>query len=171
MLTRRRKAKYYDWKHKPCNSCGSRGHFSSFCPRKARRNSLRKEAIATKAKRTTTSTRWFNNNPPDKNGFYHCYLQISPYCLHRLTNKQTLMEHVYPKLKYPALRYEPLNLLPSCEMCNKLKGSNTIAALHRSGMFPILDTMVRTVEWQNLEDLLEFRAAQLGLRLDRPEVG
>lgn len=131
---------------------------------------MKPESTKTKAKRIAVSSEWFRLNPPEHDGYWYCYLGISPYCLRRMTNPEVCLEHVYPKNKYPALRYEVLNLKASCSFCNELKLSNTIAALQRSGMFPMLTSLIRSPDWQEWEAKMAELAEQLGVRLDQPLV-
>lgn len=105
-----------------CSQCGGTGHSKVSCfatPKKA----IKKEADSTKAKRQATSRAWFEQNPPDSNGNWQCYLQISPDCP-RILNRSTItLEHVKSKVRYPALKFDVNNLKAACSPCNKMKGS------------------------------------------------
>lgn len=66
---------------------------------------------------------FFLLNPVDENGYWYCYLRISPECPYKLTKQTLQIEHVKSKVRYPHLRYEPTNLRPACGFCNALKDS------------------------------------------------
>lgn len=151
-----------------CGNCGADGHTSLMCWKK-RREVIRVESPKKKQARLRTMAQWFEQNPPDEDGKWACYLGISPYCLRVITRDQLQLEHVYPKNKYPALRYITSNIKPSCGYCNSLKLSNTINQLCK--FYPNLASLVSQPEWQAWEDLMESHALRLGIRLDRPEPG
>ena len=134
-----------------------------------KRPRIKLESDAHRAKRQSVTAEWKSELKPDSDGFYTCYLRISPYCPRRLTLKQITPEHVYPKNKYPALRYRKENLKVACSFCNALKLSNTVNQLCK--FFPMLVEMVQQPEWQAWEDQMEEIANQLELRLDRPDPG
>jgi 5-methylcytosine-specific restriction endonuclease McrA len=105
-----------------CKYCGSNMHTTLMCINKPR-VPLRKESEKAKSKRTATSREWYTLNPPDKNGTWTCYLQISPRCPRILTRTTITLEHVKSKARHPELKYVVSNLKAACEFCNKLKGS------------------------------------------------
>lgn len=74
-------------------------------------------------KRLKLRDEWFELNPPDKEGYWYCYLRISPNCPYRLDKKTVQQEHVLSKTRRPDLKYDVTNLRPACDPCNKLKGS------------------------------------------------
>ena len=155
-------------KHLKCGYCGKDGHTSMMCHAKPKKR-IKKEADKARVQRQTVTTEWKRSLVPDRDGYYTCYLQISPSCPRRLTKLQVVPEHVYPKSKYPELKYEKLNLKIACEYCNKLKLSNTINKLCK--FYPNLIDLVQTEEWQLWEDQIEAVAARLNVRLDRPMPG
>lgn len=118
------------FKPKPCAECGSIWHSKgAHRPPKgfqARKRKLRYEALKTKAKRLKTADEWDKLNPPDHNGQWICYLQISPYCPVTLSRETMVREHVEPKNKRPDLKYDVNNLKPSCSPCNKLKAGRSL---------------------------------------------
>jgi len=167
MIEKMSKPKAKKNNYKKCKYCGGRNHSSIMCFRKARKP-LRQESISHKIKRTATAKAWFVLNPPDKDGYWECYLHISPRCLSRVNIENIQLEHVYPKGKYKELRYRHENLKPSCSFCNDLKRSNTINALVKSGMFPMLEKMVCSQEWKKWEVQMAQLASEYQIRLESP---
>lgn len=63
-------------------------------------------------------------------------LRVCPYCNHNYTltvsdkvgkvNFRPDFDHFYPKSLYPLLALSFYNLIPSCQVCNKLKGSKLV---------------------------------------------
>lgn len=105
-----------------CKYCGSSTHTTLMCLNKPR-VPIRQESEKARSKRTATSREWYRLNPPDENGTWICYLQISPRCPRILTRSTITLEHVKSKVRHPELKYDVNNLKPACEFCNKLKGS------------------------------------------------
>jgi 5-methylcytosine-specific restriction endonuclease McrA len=105
-----------------CKYCGGTNHTSLMCLKKPRKP-IRQESVKAQSKRTATSREWYRLNPPDNNGNWICYLQISPRCPRILTRETITLEHVKSKARHPGLKYDVNNLKPACEFCNKLKGS------------------------------------------------
>lgn len=117
---------------------------------------LSRESKKSQQKRKQTAARWFENNPPDEDGYWDCYLQISDYCHKRVNRPMITLEHCYPKFKYPELKHVQENIKPSCAFCNKLKGSKTLQQLAR--IFPKIDAMLKTPYWIELCAILEARS-------------
>lgn len=115
-----------------CKICGSDQHWQTFCPRR-KRPRIKPESDKARTKRMITNRIWRKNNPPDADGYYTCYLQISSMCTKRMTPRSVTREHVQPKVKAPHLKYNPDNLRPACSWCNKLKGSKTLEQLIGEG--------------------------------------
>lgn len=114
---------------KPCKWCGEENptHYPFQCKDNPKRNKYKlpkqgKVAFAMKMTRDV----WFDKNPPDSNGFYHCYLNISNQCPNRLLPIDTMLDHVQPRSSHPELRFDLLNLMPCCFWCNSLKGSRSL---------------------------------------------
>lgn len=107
---------------KACKYCGGTNHtaFGCYLKRSAR---LRKESKKSMEKRLAVREQWFELNPPDKNGYWYCYLQIVPNCEKRLTKSTLQLEHVKSRARHPELKYEVKNLRPACAPCNHMKGS------------------------------------------------
>lgn len=146
-------------KRSTCKGCGSEWHTFWKCPYKERkltlykpRKPLRTESVKSRRKRTITYKQWIKLNPPDEYGMWDCYLQISTMCPMRLTRQLLTLEHVYPKVKRPDLKYEPRNIKSACAFCNKMKGSRTIDKLAKS--FIHIAIMVQTPEWKAWEQSL-----------------
>ena len=113
---------------KPCKHCDEfpRTHFDYQCfknPRPRKRISTRGKVSNQMQK---TRHVWFTHNPPDSNGYYHCYLNISDQCPNRLLPIETTLDHVQPRGSHPELRNDLLNLMPCCYWCNSLKGSRSL---------------------------------------------
>lgn len=115
------------------NRCGSIYHTAMFHkPRKpiAQRTPLprptkriRPEAVKTKAKRLATTAAWYEANPPDKNGNWHCYISKHPLCPKLLTRETIVLEHNISKVRDKTLRYDITNIYPACTFDNAAKGS------------------------------------------------
>lgn len=133
---------------KPCRYCEGMGHWSFQCFQKPRKG-IEPESRMAKKQRISTATRWFRQNPPDQDGYWYCYLRISSMCPVKLTRRLVTLEHVYPKVKRPDLKYNTRNIKPACPFCNKLKGSRTVQQLSKA--FPHLAEMIATPEWQAWE--------------------
>lgn len=128
-------------KNKHCSKCGSDSHTSFMCRHWGGKGGkdpvdkfklykpLRNESKKSHSKRMSTRRAWFENNPPDENGNYTCYLQISQMCPRTLSKQLLTLEHVQPRSKAPELKYSTDNIRPACTWCNKLKGSRTLEQL------------------------------------------
>lgn len=147
-----------------CSYCSELGHTKFNCFKKPKK-SLKLESKKSRQKRGTTTGKWFGANPPDDNGYWHCYLQISSLCPKRLTRQLLTLEHVYPKVKYPELKYSIDNLKPSCSFCNKLKGSNTVDTLAKS--FVNIAIMIQKPEWKAWEERI-MNNVNKEIRADQP---
>lgn len=106
---------------KYCENCGIT-HTAIMCFNKPRRP-IKKESEKYHSRRTATTRKWFDENPPDAKGVWICYLQISPLCPIKLTRSTIRLEHVNSKARHPDQRFDVDNLKPACDYCNKLKGS------------------------------------------------
>ena len=113
-----------------CKICKSTLHYQTFCPLKPKPR-IKTESDKAKKKRHKTNRVWYKKNPPDADGYWTCYLQISTRCPKRLTLGMLTKEHVQPKVKAPHLKYNPDNIKPSCSWCNRLKSSQSIEALSK----------------------------------------
>lgn len=122
---------------KHCIVCGKRA-YSDYCmqhkPRKPiKTNSylprptkpIRFEAVKTREKRLETTAAWFEANPPDKNGHWHCYISKHPYCPKILTAETIVLEHDHSKARRKDLQFDITNIHPACKYDNKAKGSLT----------------------------------------------
>ncbi len=156
-----------------CSFCGSISHNSIRCYKKQiaslrdkphkKKKPIRKEIPIANNKRQLLKTTFFANNPPDEKGGYTCYLQISPHCLKWISKPYVTIEHVYPRQKFPELKYIPENILPSCEFCNKTKMSNTPEQL--AIFFPNIKVMLETKEWLKFMNKLRSAIEERHIRL------
>lgn len=78
-----------------------------------------------------TKVGWFEQNPPDKDGYWDCYLQIAESCQRRVDRRTLNLEHAKSKARRPDLRYDITNIRPACRPCNKLKGSENLEDIAR----------------------------------------
>lgn len=116
-------------KEPKCKVCGATDHYKYQC------FSLRKKQI--RPKRETilnwqqTVSKWKLANPPDKWGYWTCYLRISSNCLVRLDNSSLTLDHVVPRSSIKGIkrRHDITNLQPACWNCNGLKGSRSLEAI------------------------------------------
>ena len=114
---------------KKCLICEKRA-YSDYCVRHKPRKFINNESASYKAKRQACARRWYEDNPPDENGEWPCYLNgLSQKCLGSINKATIKLEHVIPKVKAPELRFEPTNLKASDEFCNSVKGSWTLEQL------------------------------------------
>lgn len=115
-------------KSNPGTLCKSKWHTKAFCTRKP------KKPIKPKRDTKWSETRgqWFKDNPPNLNGVYICYLQISELCPKRLTPGRTTLDHIVPRGRGKQYKYDVNNLRPSCFACNSLKGSQTLETLAKT---------------------------------------
>ena len=90
---------------------------------------LRNESKKSHSKRMSTRRVWFENNPPDENGQWECYLQISSMCPKKLSKNLLTLEHVESKVRHPERKYDVENLKPADGFCNRLKGSRSLEEL------------------------------------------
>lgn len=72
---------------------------------------------------------WVTNNPPNHEGYWECYLRISPRCLGWIDVDQLNVEHVKGRKRHPEERRNQSNLKPACGPCNELKGSRDLEEL------------------------------------------
>lgn len=112
-----------------CKYCQERTTHSSFTCFNRPRPMMKQESDKSRQKRLETSDKWFELNPPDEYGYWHCYLEISPNCPHRLTKATLELEHVKPKSKHAELKYDVNNLRPACGPCNYMKLSTSLEKL------------------------------------------
>lgn len=70
--------------------------------------------------------KWIADNPPDQQGYWYCYLQIHPWCPHRLTLETLTLDHVVARTKDASRRNDQSNLKPACSYCNEMKGSKRL---------------------------------------------
>ena len=114
-------------KQKYCDDCDIT-HYPIMCFNKPR---VRLRTISTKTLSKTQATRhlWLKLNPPTEQGFWICYLNISPFCLLKLTQATLKLDHVKARSRYPELKYDVSNLRPACEFCNDMKGSRDLEEL------------------------------------------
>ncbi len=103
-----------------CAECGSPFHYQTFCPFKKRKaiavNKLPNK-IGKAGKRTQKAVQqWKKSQRPNHEGYYICYM-----CGAWVT--YLVAEHVKSKARHPELRADPNNLKPTCDDCNREKGS------------------------------------------------
>jgi hypothetical protein len=76
------------------------------------------------------------------------------------------LDHVMPKMKYPALCVDPLNLVPICERCNYVKGQASPTGLETTLLHPYVD-QVDTESWLDAE-VVPNRQGQLKYYVSAP---
>ena len=127
-------------KSKPCKfimpngeRCGSTWHTAMYhkprkpiatrtpLPRPTKR--IRPEAVKTRQKRLATTAAWFEANPPDRNGHWHCYISKHPLCPKILTRETIVLEHNISKVRDKTLQHDITNVFPACTFDNAAKGS------------------------------------------------
>ena len=113
---------------KPCKYCGRTDHYSIACFNKPR-GRIKPKSDKYYQQEMDTKWQWFKLNPPDENGYWNCYLSISPMCPIRLNRDTLRLEHVKPRARYPELKFDVTNLKPACSWCNMIKGSSELEEL------------------------------------------
>ncbi len=117
---------------RPCKYCGQKTHTSLQChskPRKPLKNKKHINRIGpVAAKWAETRSAWIQANPP-VDGYWECYLRISPMCLGVVDIYSLTLDHVKPRSTHTELRNELANLRPSCAPCNAEKGSRELEKL------------------------------------------
>lgn len=120
---------------KPCKYCKLKGHFPYQCPYNPKKAIQRKKGIKrTRIKRVGKKTKqwfitratWIRKNPPDKNGYWYCYLQIHPWCPVKLTLETLTLDHVVSRSRDASKVFSKDNLRPACKYCNEKKGSKSL---------------------------------------------
>jgi len=101
-----------------CGKCSYNLHAKPRKPMK-RLGKVGKQWLADRAE-------WVTNNPPDHQGYWACYLQISPQCLGRMDLDQLNVEHMARRTRHPEQRRDQSYLRPACGPCNELKGSKDL---------------------------------------------
>ncbi len=146
-------------KTKDCSYCGAQNHTAFLCYKRRkseqgmRKKSLRPESKAANSKRAILRNTFFADNPPDKQGGYTCYLQIHHSCPIWIPKERVTLEHVLPRAKYPELKYNVLNIKPSCDICNAAKLSNTPYQL--AMFWPHIARLIETPGWKEWEKTIE----------------
>lgn len=115
--------------NRTCKYCGSQWHTGMRCGLRPNKKRMRREAVKTRAKRLETRDEWLLLNPPDNQGYWYCYLQISDKCPVKLTYETLVLEHVRSKVRRPDLKYNVNNLQPACKYCNGIKLSKDLNEL------------------------------------------
>lgn len=70
--------------------------------------------------------RWRNQNPPDANGFYECWICRQPVHMSAVS-----LDHVAPTSLYPEYAKNLSNLRPSHKFCNDQRTTPTYAKITR----------------------------------------
>lgn len=111
-----------------CKYCKKEGYHSQLmCFNKPRRPIKSKVDLTWR----DTVSKWKLANPPNLNGNWICYLQISKMCLGRIDKHSLTLDHVIPKSRGIEYKYDINNLKPCCMPCNSLKGSRTLENLSK----------------------------------------
>lgn len=138
--------------------CGSIWHTAFLCKYKPNatfkttKYRMRPESPKSRRRRLKMAQEWFRGNPPDANGNWECYLQISTLCPKKLNRTTITLEHVHAKVRRPDLKYVSANLKPSCSFCNKMKGSRSVQELAKT--FIHIALMINSKEWRSWEKKL-----------------
>lgn len=144
---------------KVCSFCGSPTHNAFNChhkhrshirPHSSRPKPIKRVSSKANQREAIAKRTWFINNPPDHMNGYTCYLQISRQCPKWLHSDEMVQEHIYPKSKYPELRYIVINRKAACTFCNEIKGSNLLESL--AYIYPQIYSIITTAEWLAWEE-------------------
>ena len=89
---------------------------------------------------TTYKSRMVQKTSPGRDSYdYLMSLAIDskcPFCAHRIANT---LDHYLPKAQYPILAVTPINLVPSCTDCNKIKLSLVPTSASDETLHPYFD--------------------------------
>lgn len=128
----------YVGKPKPCKICGVIGHTSINCFARRRRVIERGQVVVKRPVARTAGlkrigkvgnkwlkfrTQWFVDNPPDENGYYHCYYCVAMDVGSNLTRREATLDHWLSRSRHPELRFDETNIVVACQWHNKDKGS------------------------------------------------
>lgn len=135
-----------------CKYCGGNDHYAMSCFKRPQKK-ITSESDKTKGRRLRVRKAWFNLNPPDSNGQWECYLQISPECPKSVDRHTISLEHVRSKVRSPKLIFVVENIKAACEPCNKLKRSWSMLDLAET--YPNIFDLITTPAWQAYEKQLD----------------
>lgn len=131
---------------KTCKFCQDPkpNHFPYACPANPKvmlkrkigmkRTPLNKIGKQTKQWIITRAT-WIRKNPPDKDGYWYCYLRIHPWCTPKLVIDKDktgygigllTVDHVVARSRDGSKKFSQDNLQPACGYCNDMKGSRSL---------------------------------------------
>lgn len=109
---------------KPCKICSHLGHTAFNCPKKPRKPLLAKKRmnpIGKVGKATMRSNKAFLDSIPDDE--LYCAYCVVVGVEQLLDRKDANAEHFLSRARHPELRLDKTNLVVSCKMHNKMKGS------------------------------------------------
>lgn len=108
-----------------CKTCGKRS-YSDYCVQHKPRKPIKQRGKVAIANAKTTKE-FLDLNPPRADGYWTCYLQITPECPRNyLTMEYLVPEHVIPKSGSAKLRHDQSNIKVACSFCNTSKGSKRL---------------------------------------------
>lgn len=105
-----------------CGDCEYQKQITSSLSKK-RRKRINPAGKVTQQWYEVDRPKWFKNHPPSHEGYYECYLQISPRCPKFMLPAHTTLDHVKARSSNPGKRRKQQNFKPACRWCNQLKGS------------------------------------------------
>lgn len=118
---------------KPCKKCGSTNHTVTWCFQTQKKPILVKKRLKQIGKKgaawITARHEWIKNNPPNHQGYWECYLKISPNCIPWIDIDQLTLDHVVARSKDSTKLTDQTNLAPACYPCNEMKASKDLEEL------------------------------------------
>lgn len=101
-----------------CKHCGRQGHTAFTCkPRKGLKTTKPMNKIGKVAKRTNAAVaKWKASQKPNHQGYYTCYMCGA-------WVDYLMAEHTKSKARHPEFRTDITKLKPTCDPCNRAKGS------------------------------------------------
>lgn len=115
-----------------CRTCNKRS-YNEYCFAHKPRKPIARTAIKRKPSKYYNQDKEFKrlyleSHPPDKYGYYDCYLQTTEQCPKRLLPEQVTIEHIIAKgsVKGRNLRWNEDNMDIACFWCNSDKGSQSL---------------------------------------------
>lgn len=69
---------------------------------------------------------WIQDNPPEYNGKWRCYLRTTPLCPEFLDIDQLTLDHEIPRSSLKNMPGVKTKLRPACVFCNGDKGSQSL---------------------------------------------
>ncbi|HII4496984.1 MAG: HNH endonuclease [Clostridium perfringens] len=103
--------------------------------------------VTTNEMKKIYTDKFAKNGQPGRK-YYDIYMTIPkygtcPFCGQR---KVSTIDHFLAKTKFPSLAVSPINLVPACQDCNKIKGDKSFKSIEEQILHPYFDN-IDSEEW------------------------